>query len=351
MSKDLLLKLKRKNINREQNSLETMLKLRKKRTTRPSAEFLKIDNKLAQNYVAALNSLGIGDVRLDSFEIDKRGFSQEIGKIIGPNYLDGAIIIVCPEQGALELNDFTLDALINEFFSKNIKAIESITPNEALFSRIEGNLAYIFAGSKARLCIKTAFETPNNSIKRLSVIKEGLERINQQPELLLCDSFISPVAAESAAISTIYKKSDIESLLSNRIQQVELYPDIAKLSMKEADVYYFSEPQLLICFPKSNIVLAKQVIDGRDANRVLEALYDNELITFNENIVRKYIVAGKNEYIKILEHIKAMGERACFYELSPQMKAELSQPRCLNRKAELLVEEILAHVKSNGLYR
>jgi len=107
---------------------------------------------LVERYNKALAAFGLPATKLESFEIDKTGFSPQIADELGdPDYLDPngvnrRFIILTPSQSTLPVvhTQFSnTEALMYEFFTSNARAINALTIKDVIYGEIEENVATV----------------------------------------------------------------------------------------------------------------------------------------------------------------------------------------------------------------
>lgn len=107
---------------------------------------------LIERYNKALIAFGLPATKLETFEIDKTGFSPQIADelndpaYLDPNGVNRRFIILTPSQSALPVvhTQFSnTEALMYEFFTSNARAINALTIKDVIYGEIEDNVATV----------------------------------------------------------------------------------------------------------------------------------------------------------------------------------------------------------------
>jgi len=107
---------------------------------------------LIERYNKALKAFGLKPTALQSFEIDRSGFSPQVAAELGdPQYLDPdgvnrRFVILTPAQADLPVVHTAFSntgELLGEFFSRNRRAIDALTIKDVIFGEIEDSVAKV----------------------------------------------------------------------------------------------------------------------------------------------------------------------------------------------------------------
>ena len=107
---------------------------------------------LIGRYNKALIAFGLAPTKLESFEIDRTGFSPQVAQELGdplyldPNQVNRRFIILTPAQAELPVvhTAFSNTAeLLREFFAANRRAIDALTIKDVIFGEIEDSVSVI----------------------------------------------------------------------------------------------------------------------------------------------------------------------------------------------------------------
>lgn len=107
---------------------------------------------LIERYNKALKAFGLQPTALQSFEIDRSGFSPQVAEELGdPHYLDPdqvnrRFIILTPAQADLPVVHTAFSntgELLGEFFARNRRAIDALTIKDVIFGEIEDSVAKV----------------------------------------------------------------------------------------------------------------------------------------------------------------------------------------------------------------
>ena len=110
------------------------------------------EKHLIDRYNKALVAFGLKPTQLESFTIDRSGFSPEIAEELGdPQYLDPnevnrRFIILTPAQADLPVVHTAFSntsQLLYEFFDKNSRAIDALTIKDVIYGEIEDSVSKV----------------------------------------------------------------------------------------------------------------------------------------------------------------------------------------------------------------
>lgn len=331
-------------------------------------ELFKVAGRLAENYLKILKELG-QDIDLKEFTIDKTGFSPEIADKLGQHYLDNNLIILVPEQELLPVvrRDCSfLEELVDRTFSQAESIVNTVTLKEGLYGRFETNLPSFLLGQAGVLTANAAFDTLNNSVKRIQKLKKDVARMGEKPDLLLDDEYVKKAIEESMVLGQTYPLENVEL--------PDVFPIKAsirsfKLSAKETDIYcLWQKEPLFIYFNKNGerIDIANgRFLDGADTKKLIDTLYDLGYLDFSPETVKKRMLElavdklgdlGSSENLVNYLHSAEEGElperfyqykallddiekkAGAFYRIPTELKARLVSPRGNNQ----LVMEVIA---------
>ena len=107
---------------------------------------------LIERYNKALKAFALPETKLESFDIDKTGFSPQVANELGdPDYLDPnginrRFIILTPAQATLPVVHTCFsntEALVYEFYNANSRAIQALTIKDVIYGEIEDNVTVV----------------------------------------------------------------------------------------------------------------------------------------------------------------------------------------------------------------
>ncbi len=107
---------------------------------------------LIERYNKALVAFGLQPTKLDSFEIDRTGFSPQIAEelndplYLDPNEVNRRFIILTPAQADLPVVHTAFSntsQLVYEFFEKNSRAINALTIKDVIYGEIEDSVSRV----------------------------------------------------------------------------------------------------------------------------------------------------------------------------------------------------------------
>lgn len=107
---------------------------------------------LIERYNKALAAFGLAPTKLESFEIDRTGFSPQVAEECGdysyldPNEVNRRFIILTPAQATLPVVHTAFSntsQLMFEFMSKNSRAIDALTIKDVIYGEIEDSVSKV----------------------------------------------------------------------------------------------------------------------------------------------------------------------------------------------------------------
>lgn len=158
-------------------------------------KLVKIDGELVESYNHALQKLIGKDTKLDTFSIDKRGFSPEINAELGPNYLQNSaahryIIIVTPNQVQADLmyDEFSFDKTVIEYVYRNyLSVISTVTRIDSLYGELNDGVTHFHGVEDSVLLnrVTVDLDTPSPFFKRAKKLQKLVDELRFQPDLLI----------------------------------------------------------------------------------------------------------------------------------------------------------------------
>lgn len=107
---------------------------------------------LIARYNKALAAFGLAQTALETFDIDRTGFSPQVAEALGdddyldPNGINRRFIILTPQQRTLPVvhtRFSNTDALMHEFFAANLRVINALTIKDVIYGEIEDNVSEV----------------------------------------------------------------------------------------------------------------------------------------------------------------------------------------------------------------
>ncbi|MGF7009145.1 DUF6638 family protein [Aminobacter sp. BE322] len=107
---------------------------------------------LIERYNKALTAFGLKPTKLESFDIDRTGFSPQVAEELGdyqyldPNEVNRRFIILTPSQIDLPVVHTAFSntsQLVYEFMSKNQRAIDALTIKDVIYGEIEDSVSKV----------------------------------------------------------------------------------------------------------------------------------------------------------------------------------------------------------------
>lgn len=293
------------------------LQYRKFRTPRKELRQLIIDNKKTyllseaekQKYQKCLNYNDINHD--DEIYIDIDGFSIEIAKKLGINYMRNNYILVSPKQAECDsIRSNHINRYIKKVFDVHRNTIEQILMGEVLIG-IDNNkdINLMIDNPDSLFSIEIIFDTPNNALSKLKNIRKEEEKILEDNQKLKDRRLLKNLLINIEDISTEHGSLD-------RIPNKDIYLkeklDFNKLYLDDMEVYCIRSPDgtnVFVYFDNDNDNDSDKetymnddivILNGRDIES-LKVLIELGIVSYNPYIglerAVNMIVRNKKENI------------------------------------------------------
>lgn len=156
-----------------------------------------VSGSLVGHYNRALQAAIGKETKLESFRIDKRGESPEIGEELGWNYLqrgpsDRYLIVVSPLQRSAPLIhvEFSFDdELLDMLYERHHAALELVTRVDGLWGELNDSLRVLHRLDDlvALNRVDVDLDTPSAFLSMARTLQENIERLRAEPDLLIED--------------------------------------------------------------------------------------------------------------------------------------------------------------------
>ena len=156
---------------------------------------------LVERYNRALESFRLPATRLDSFEIDRTGFSPQIAAELGDeDYLDPQgvnrrFIILTPMQSRLPVVHTRFSntgALMYEFYAANARSIHALTIKDVIYGEIEDNVSRIDDIEDLLSIEQVRFKvlSAENVLGKASELRTLVDRLKTEPDAWRDDAML-----------------------------------------------------------------------------------------------------------------------------------------------------------------
>jgi hypothetical protein len=158
---------------------------------------------LIERYNKALKAFALPATKLESFEIDKTGFSPQVADELGdPDYLDPngvnrRFIILTPSQSTLPVvhTQFSnTEALMYEFFTSNARAINALTIKDVIYGEIEDNVATVQDIEDLLSIQQVEFNvlSADDVLGKAAELRTLVDRLKSEPQAWRDDAMLEP---------------------------------------------------------------------------------------------------------------------------------------------------------------
>lgn len=276
------------------------LQYRKFRTPRKELRQLILDNKKTyllsdaekQKYQKYLD---INDKNLNSNDdiyIDIDGFSIEIAKKLGINYMRNNYILVSPKQAECDsIRSNHISRYIKKVFDVHRNTIEQVLMGEALIGIDNKKDINLMKDNPERLFnIEIIFDTPNNALSKLKNIRKEEEKILEDNQKLKDRILLKNLLLNIEDIST--EHGSLDRIPDKEINLKEKL-DFNKLYLDDTDVYCIRSPDgtnVFVYFENDNDGNKETymnddivILNGKDIES-LKVLIESGIVSYNPYI-------------------------------------------------------------------
>lgn len=236
------------------------LQYRQFRTPRKELKQLIYDNKktylLSENEIQKYekylkrnlngNSDEYSDTNILNFKeihVDIEGFSIEIAKKLGNNYLKNSCVLVSTKQIECDsIRDSYFSKHVRKIFNTNRNTIEPILTGEAIIGMVnQKDLNILIDNPESLFNIEIIFDTPNNAISKLKNIRKDENILLENDEKLKDRSFLENLLQNIEDISTEHgsldRIPDKDINLKEKVDFNKLHIDGVNDKMSSIDIY------------------------------------------------------------------------------------------------------------------
>lgn len=199
-------------------------------------KYLDAIKKINEKDVDNINKIKNISKKIKNINIDLGGFSLDIGKELGMDYLRGNYILISTEQRNCDIIRKYASfgyPLIKKLLDSHCQEIKQILLGEAIIGKILGKLLDI-QNPENMFDIEMEFDTPTNAITKLKKIREEERRLLNDPDRLKDRKYLKNLLDNIEEIVMIHGSLD-------RIQDIELTIkaklDYYKINLDRLDIY------------------------------------------------------------------------------------------------------------------
>ncbi|PDQ22069.1 hypothetical protein CN311_05510 [Mesorhizobium sanjuanii] len=157
---------------------------------------------LIQRYNKALAAFGLKPTKLQSFDIDRTGFSPEVAEECGdysyldPNEINRRFIILTPSQIDLPVVHTAFSntsQLMFEFMSKNQRAIDALTIKDVIYGEIEDSVPKVHDIEDLLSINQVEFKvlSAEDVLGKAAELGKLVDRLKQEPEAWRDDAMLT----------------------------------------------------------------------------------------------------------------------------------------------------------------
>ncbi|QPC85332.1 hypothetical protein GA830_00195 [Mesorhizobium sp. NBSH29] len=148
---------------------------------------------LIARYNKALVAFGLKPTELESFEIDRTGFSPQVAEELGdllyldPNEINRRFIILTPSQAGLPVVHTAFSntsQLLYEFMTKNSRAIDALTIKDVIYGEIEDSVSKVEDIEDLLSINQVEFKvlSAEDVLGKASELATLIDRLKQEPD-------------------------------------------------------------------------------------------------------------------------------------------------------------------------
>lgn len=223
------------------------LQYRQFRTPRKELRQLIYDNKKTyllsedeiQTYEKYLNGNLNNILNFKEIRVDIEGFSIEIAKKLGINYLGNNCILISTKQIECDsIRDSYFSKYARKIFNTHRNTIEQILTGEAIIGVVnQKDLNLMIDNPESLFNIEIVFDTPNKAISKLKNIRKDERILLENEEKLKDRIFLKNLLQNIEDVST--KHGSLDRIPDKEINLKEKV-DFNKLHLKDLDIYCLS---------------------------------------------------------------------------------------------------------------
>jgi len=157
---------------------------------------------LIARYNKALNAFGLPETKLESFDIDRTGFSPQIAAELGdpwyldPNQINRRFIILTPQQINLPVVHTAFSntsQLMYEFMSRNERVVDALTIKDVIYGEIEDSVSKVEDIEDLLSINQVEFRvlSAENVVGMASELGRLVDRLKQEPDAWRDDTMLN----------------------------------------------------------------------------------------------------------------------------------------------------------------
>ena len=161
---------------------------------------------LVERYNKALQAFRLPPTGLDTFDIDRTGFSPQVAAELGEfDYLDPAgvnrrFIVLTPAQASLPVVHTRFSntgGLMHEFYTANARAIHALTIKDVLFGEIEDNVSAVADIEDLLSIEQVEFKvlSAHNVLAKAAELRTLVDRLKTEPDAWRDDAMLERMVA------------------------------------------------------------------------------------------------------------------------------------------------------------
>ncbi|HPZ09892.1 MAG TPA: hypothetical protein PL110_17505 [Candidatus Eremiobacteraeota bacterium] len=259
-------------------------------------DFELLKGQKIENYLQFLSCEGYNIKReeLEGLRMDATGFSPDLAKQLGEDYLHGYIVITTVNQrdDVIIRDDYScLRPFINFIYSNSevFNLINDITLKEVLI----GKLTCYYDRMFRRLFVELNLDTPGKSIRRIREIKKEIATLRADPYRMLSKARtekLKKIAVEPYDLSQRFPTLDLVRIPEGNLLPLRKQVECLREAKPEGDVFYFvGQRNIIIYFSnvKPSVYLGDDVdifLQGNNRNQILNILFRHGFIGFKEDL-------------------------------------------------------------------
>ncbi|MEQ8192052.1 MAG: hypothetical protein ABRQ39_29065, partial [Candidatus Eremiobacterota bacterium] len=319
-------------------------------------DFELIKGQKTDNYLQFLSHTGINATEedIEGFRMDATGYSPDLAKKFGEDYLKGHIVFTTVNQrdDVILRDDYScLRHLINFIYADQefFNLINDITLKEVLM----GKISCYYDRLNRKLFIELDLETPGKSVKRIKEIKQEIGTLKTDPYRMLSKARtekLKKLVSEPYDISQKYPTLELIRIPERNILPVRKPVECMREAIPEGDVYYLvGQRSIVIYFTtvKPSIYLGDDAdifLNGNNKNQVLNVLFRHGYIGFKEDLTNTKLEQIASEAI-----ISTITTSSFFSGLEAETEIPPSQIKAKAEEYKVIRNKITKDLNQNNL--
>lgn len=169
---------------------------------------------LITRYNQALKAFGVKQTKLETFDVDKTGFSPQVAEeldnyeYLDPNGVNRRFIILTPAQVSLPVvhTQFSnTDALMYEFYTDNMRVINALTIKDVIYGEIEDNVSTVTDMEDLLSIQQVEFRvlSADDVIGQANELRTLTDRLKEEPDAWRDDDMLNRMVELSRKVGDI----------------------------------------------------------------------------------------------------------------------------------------------------